>query len=140
MVRNRRISLKNAKELMLEYTASSIRDPKKAAEMFAEDGASEMPYLATFGIPSQYRGRDAIVGFFQSVLDLYPGIQFENIKVLIDTPDQAFGEFESTSGVQQNGTIRSSAHLCAPGCREWKDQAVERGTEYFRSGPSYCPG
>jgi hypothetical protein len=97
MVRNRRISLKNAKELMLEYTASSIRDPKKAAEMFAEDGASEMPYLATFGIPSQYRGRDAIVGFFQSVLDLYPGIQFENIKVLIDTPDQAFGEFESSS-------------------------------------------
>jgi hypothetical protein len=26
--------MKNAKELMLEYTASSIRDPKKAAEMF----------------------------------------------------------------------------------------------------------
>jgi hypothetical protein len=26
--------MKNAKELMLEYTASSIRDPKKAAEIF----------------------------------------------------------------------------------------------------------
>jgi hypothetical protein len=34
MVRNRRISMKNAKELMLEYTAFSIREPKKAAEMF----------------------------------------------------------------------------------------------------------
>src|SRR5579862_4351213 len=54
MVRNRRMFMNNAKELMLEYTASSIRDPKKAAEMFAEDGAFEMPYLATFGIPSQY--------------------------------------------------------------------------------------
>jgi len=31
--------MKNAKELMLEYTAFSFRDPKKAAEMFAEDGA-----------------------------------------------------------------------------------------------------
>jgi hypothetical protein len=79
--------MKNAKELMLEYTAFSIRDPKKAAEMFAEDGAFEMPYLATFGFPSEFRGRDAIAGFFQSVLDLYPGFQFENIKLLIDTPD-----------------------------------------------------
>ncbi len=30
--------MKNAKELMLEYTAFSFREPKKAAEMFAEDG------------------------------------------------------------------------------------------------------
>jgi NAD(P)-dependent dehydrogenase (short-subunit alcohol dehydrogenase family) len=36
--------MKNAKELMLEYTAFSFRDPKKAAEMFAEDGAFELPY------------------------------------------------------------------------------------------------
>jgi hypothetical protein len=95
--------MKNAKELMLEYTAFSIREPKKAAEMFAEDGAFEMPYLATFGFPSQYRGRDAIAGFFQSVLDLYPGFQFESIKVLIDTPDQAFAEFESTTVSSKTG-------------------------------------
>jgi len=37
--------MKNSKELMLEYTAFSFRDPKKAAEMFAEDGAFELPYL-----------------------------------------------------------------------------------------------
>ena len=95
--------MKNAKELMLEYTAFSIIDPKKAAEMFAEDGAFEMPYLATFGFPSQYRGRDAIAGFFQSVLDLYPGFHFENVKVLIDTPNQAFAEFESTTVSSKTG-------------------------------------
>jgi hypothetical protein len=39
MLRKRRMSMKNPKELMLEYAASSIRDPRKAAEMFAEDGA-----------------------------------------------------------------------------------------------------
>ena len=55
--------MKNAKELMLEYTTFSLRDPKKAAEMFAEDGAFELPYLATFGLPTQYSGRDAIAGF-----------------------------------------------------------------------------
>jgi hypothetical protein len=66
----------------------SETEPKKAAEMFAEDGAFEMPYLATFGFPSQYKGRDAIAGFFQFVRDLYPGLQFGNIKVLMDTPDQ----------------------------------------------------
>ena len=36
--------MKTAKELMLEYTAYSFRDPKKAAEIFAEDGAFELPY------------------------------------------------------------------------------------------------
>ena len=87
--------MKTAKELMLEYTAFSFRDPKKAAEMFAEDGAFELPYLATFGLPTEYRGRDAIAGFFQSVLDIYPGFQFENTKVLIDTPNQVFAEFEA---------------------------------------------
>ena len=50
--------MKNAKELMLEYTAFSFRDPKAAAEMFAEDGAFELPYLATFGLPTQYRGTE----------------------------------------------------------------------------------
>jgi len=29
--------MKNAEKLMLEYTAFSFREPKKAAEMFAED-------------------------------------------------------------------------------------------------------
>ena len=64
-------------------------------------------YLATFGIPSQYRGRDAIAGLFQSVRALYPGFQFENIKVLIDTPDQAFGEFEFTAVSSISSSLRA---------------------------------
>jgi hypothetical protein len=34
--------MKNAKELLEEFTAVSFRDPKKAAEMFTEDGAFEI--------------------------------------------------------------------------------------------------
>jgi len=97
------MSRKNAKELMLEFTAFSFRDPKKAAEMFAEDGAFEMPYLATFGVPSQYKGRGAIAGFFQFVRDLFPGFELENIKVLIDTPEQVFGEYEFTAVSSKTG-------------------------------------
>src|SRR6202451_2465444 len=103
MVRNRRVSMKNAKDLMLEYTAFSFREPRKVAEMFAEDGAFELPYLATFGLPTEYRGRDAIAGFFQSVLDIYAGFKFENTKVLIDTADQAFAEFEATAVSSKTG-------------------------------------
>ena len=64
--------MKHAKELMLEYTAYSFRDPKKAAEMFAEDGAFELPYLATFGLPTQYSGRDALA-FSNPCLISIPG-------------------------------------------------------------------
>lgn len=52
--------MKNAKELLEEFTAASFRDPKKAAEMFTEDGAFEMPYLESFGFPGRYEGREAI--------------------------------------------------------------------------------
>ena len=37
--------MKNAKELMLEYTAYSFREPKKAAEMFAEMELLSCPIL-----------------------------------------------------------------------------------------------
>jgi hypothetical protein len=46
--------MKNAKALLEEFTAASFRDPRKAAEMFIEDGAFEMPYLESFGLPGRY--------------------------------------------------------------------------------------
>jgi hypothetical protein len=53
------------------------------------------PYLATFGVPSQYKGRDAIAVLFQFVRDRFPGLELENTKVLIDAPEQAFGNTSS---------------------------------------------
>ena len=86
--------MKNAKELLLEFTAFSFKDPEKAAAMFAKDGAFEMPYLTTFGFPGRYQGREEIAGFFRFVRELYPGFQFENIKVLMQGLDP--GEIESS--------------------------------------------
>ena len=95
--------MKNAKELLEEFTAASFRDPKKAAEMFTEDGAFEMPYLESFGLPGRYEGREAIEGFFRFVREVYPDMDLENIKVMIDTPEQAFAEYEFTAQSSKTG-------------------------------------
>jgi uncharacterized protein len=71
--------MKHAKELLEEYTAASFRDPKQAAAMFTEDGAFEMPYLESFGVPGRYEGREALEGFFRFVRDLYPDMDLENM-------------------------------------------------------------
>ena len=49
------------------------------------------------------RAETRSLAFFQSVLDIYPGFQFENTKVLIDTPDQVFAEFEATAVSSKTG-------------------------------------
>jgi hypothetical protein len=38
------------KRTNVQYTAFWFRDPKKAAEMFAEDGAFELPYRKAAGL------------------------------------------------------------------------------------------
>ncbi|HTF67169.1 MAG TPA: nuclear transport factor 2 family protein [Edaphobacter sp.] len=82
---------------MLDHTARAIRDPQKAADMFTQDGAFEMPYLATFGCATEYKRREPIAGFFRFVRDLYPDFEFENVQVVIDTPEQVFAEYEFTA-------------------------------------------
>ena len=95
--------MKNARELLEEFTSASFRDPKKAAEMFTEDGAFEMPYLASLGVPGRYEGREAIEGFFRFVRDVYPDMDLENVKVMIDTPEQVFAEYEFTAQSRKTG-------------------------------------
>ena len=111
--------MKNAKELLEEFTAASFRDPKQAAEMFTDDGAFEMPYLESFGLPGRYEGREAIEGFFRFVRELYPDMDLENIKVMIDTPEQAFAEYEFTAQSSKTGRIIHELFFGRFGRREW---------------------
>ena len=87
----------NARQLLEEFTASSFRDPKKAAEMFAEDGAFEMPYLDSLGFPWRYEGREKVEGFFKFVRDLYPDMDLHDVKVVCETPDVVAAEYELTT-------------------------------------------
>ena len=95
--------MKNARQLLEEFTASSFRDPRKAAEMFTEDGAFEMPYLESLGFPPRYVGREEIEGFFQFVRSLYPDMEFHDVKVVCETPQVVVGEYEFTTPSSKTG-------------------------------------
>lgn len=97
--------MKNARELLEEFTASSFRDPKKAAEMFAENGAFEMPYLDSLGFPWRYEGREKVEEFFEFVRDLYPELEFHDVNVVCETPDVVVGEYEFTTKSSKTGRV-----------------------------------
>ena len=51
--------MKDAKTLLLEFLAA-VTHGQNAAVLFAEDGAVELPFLHSLGIPWRHRGRQAI--------------------------------------------------------------------------------
>jgi hypothetical protein len=83
--------MKTAKELLQAYIDGSALE---AAALFADDGALELPYLADIGVEPRYEGPKN-VGAFLTFLhrQMYPNFKFVDVKIYIDTPDQAFGEY-----------------------------------------------
>lgn len=82
-----------AKELLISYL-ENIDNPDTVIELFAEDAAIELPYLKSMGMPWQMKGKNVILEFLQNLPNMFPGFKFENVQILIDTPDQAFGEYD----------------------------------------------
>jgi uncharacterized protein len=54
------------------------------------------PILPHSGMPHSTRGAKQSPFFLQFVRDLYSDFGFENVQVLIDTPEQVFAEYEFT--------------------------------------------
>ena len=81
------ITMKDAKTLLLEFLAAVTRG-RDAAALFAEDGALELPFLHSLGIPWRHRGRQAI-----------------------DTPEQVFAEYMAHTTAKATG--RTLHHLFA---------------------------
>jgi hypothetical protein len=103
----------NAKKLLLDLLAV-IPDGAKAAAFFAEDGVMEIPFLHAIGIPTRYQGHAAIKEFFNFVGGtLYPDFGFkpDDIKVLIETPEQVFAEYTAHTKAARTG--RTLHHLFA---------------------------
>lgn len=102
--------MSDAKTLLKEFLGN-IRDPEKASALFAEDGAFEMPFFVSLGLPNRFEGREGVKGFIATVFEYYPDFEFkdEDIAVLIDTPDQVFAEYvaHTTAGA----TGRLAHHL-----------------------------
>ncbi len=93
---------KTAKELLLGYL-ENINNPDKAIELFAEDAIIELPYMASLGRTWQWQGKEAVHSFLKNIPKSFPGFEFQNIQVYIDTPDQAFGEYDVHCTVAATG-------------------------------------
>lgn len=91
--------MKTAKGLLQDYIDGTALE---LAALFAENGALELPYLADLGVEPRYRGPANIGAFLTFLHDkMYPGFKFIDVKIYIDTPDQAFGEYtiDQKSGI-----------------------------------------
>jgi uncharacterized protein len=83
--------MKTAKDLMLAYIAGTAEE---SAALFAETGTLELPYLASIGLPPVLKGPEEIAKFLTFLHGtLYPGFSFENARVHLDSPAQAFAEY-----------------------------------------------
>jgi len=86
--------MRDSKTLLLDYLAS-IRDPERAASLFAEKGVLEMPFLRSLGVEPRYTGPREIAGLLRRLQELFPDIAFvrDDIQVLIDTPEKTLAEY-----------------------------------------------
>jgi ketosteroid isomerase-like protein len=89
--------MKNATELLTAYL-TNIQDPAAAAALFADDGVVELPW-----VNARAQGPAAIETFLTGLLAKIPGFRFHNVRIWIETPDQAFGEYDVEALVPSTG-------------------------------------
>jgi ketosteroid isomerase-like protein len=89
----------NAPDLLRAYLVN-VQHPAVAAALFAEDGVIELPT-----VNARAQGPAAIEQFIVGLLQKVPDFRFKNIRIFIETPDQAFGEYEIEALVPSTGKI-----------------------------------
>ena len=89
--------MKTAPELLTAYL-SNIQDPAAIAALFADDGVIELPW-----VEARAQGPAAIKKFIAGLLAQVPDFRFKNIRIWIQTPDQAFGEYDVEALVLATG-------------------------------------
>src|SRR5258708_40379521 len=106
------MKMKDSKALLLAYLAS-VRDPERAASLFADDGAFELPFLRSLGVEPRYTGRREIAALVHKLLELYPDFAFapDDTRILIETPQKTFAEYVAHARAAATG--RTAHHLFA---------------------------
>lgn len=84
--------MESAKQLLQKYL-KNIQKPEYVATLFAEDGAIELPYLASLGRAYKTQGPVNIEKMISGLLKMAPDFEFKNIQYFIETPDQVFAEY-----------------------------------------------
>src|SRR5467141_387893 len=104
------LKMKSSKALLLDYLAS-VRDPERAASLFADDGVFELPFLRSLGVEPRYTGRREISALVQQLLKLYPNFAFarDDTRILIETPEKTFAEYVAHARAAATG--RTLHHL-----------------------------
>src|SRR3981189_2393155 len=69
--------MSDATTLLREFLGN-IRDPEKASALFAEDGAFEMPFFVSLGLPDRFEGPEGVKGLITTVLEYYPTWSLKN--------------------------------------------------------------
>ncbi|SRR5258705_8193515 len=85
--------MKKAKDVLLEFL-DAFHEPAKAAALFAQDGAFEIPYLETVNIHPRLHGLTDVEKFLTTMMGMVPDWKFSNIKILMEDTDQVFAEYE----------------------------------------------
>ena len=103
----------NSKTLLLKYL-NSIRDPDRAAALFAEDGVLELPFLRSLGVQPRYTGRSEIAACLHQLRKLYPDVAFApaDTTVLIETPDKTFAEYVAHMTAAATGRLLHQLFTC----------------------------
>jgi hypothetical protein len=130
----------DAKTLLLEFLAAVTRG-QNAAALFAEDGAVELPFLHSLGIPWRHRGRQAISELQASLAGLYLDFAFkpEDTHVLIDTQEQVFAEYMAHPTARATGRTVSEPGRRGPGPSARRRQGPARSGESDLLGPPGLP-
>lgn len=68
---------------------------EKAFALFAEDGAIELPYLASIGAPHRWAGKETLQGFFRGFPASFPNFKFTDVAIHIETENQVFAEYHA---------------------------------------------
>jgi ketosteroid isomerase-like protein len=91
--------MKTATELLTAYL-SEVQDPAAAAALFADDGVIELPW-----VNARAEGPAAIEKFIAGLLEKVPDFRFQNIRIWIQTTDQAFAEYDVEALVPSTGKL-----------------------------------
>ena len=102
--------MKDSKALLLDYLAS-VRDPARAASLFADDGVFELPFLRSLGVEPRYTGRSEITALVRKLLEIYPNFAFAPDDTRIPTlqePAPRTGLYKADVRVAGGQDVRSA--------------------------------
>jgi ketosteroid isomerase-like protein len=134
----RSLIMKTAVQLLQMYL-ESIQNPRAAAALFAEKGAIEIPYLQSLGIKPRAEGPGEIEQFISSLLAKVPTFAFKRVRFLIDTPDQAFAEYDVEAQVPATGRIYRQSYAGRLVAHEGKILLLRESMDTLAAANAFAP-